>query len=144
MTLSPEREAEIRAGAAQGDAYRYTTDADRDAMCLLLAELDRLRMFGEQEHAERGVELERLRGIITRAQNAADSGDLDAVRAALADACPRCKGSGIDPEYSSPGCTDPDRGAEPPNLEPCVACQYPLEAELVDDAAVVPAGGEGQ
>jgi hypothetical protein len=42
MTLSPEREAEIRAGAAQGDAYRYTTDADRDAMCLLLAEVERL------------------------------------------------------------------------------------------------------
>lgn len=40
--------------------------------------------------------------------------------------CPRCKGSGIDPEHSSPGCTDPDRGAEPPNLEPCIACQYPI------------------
>lgn len=50
--------------------------------------------------------------------------------------CPRCNGSGIDPEHSSPGCTDPDRGAEPPNLEPCIACQYPIPAprELEDDA----------
>jgi hypothetical protein len=87
----------------------------------------------------------KLRDIITRAQNAVDAGDMEAVRAALSDACPRCKGSGIDPEHSSPGCTDPDLGAEPPNLEPCIACQYPLaEAELIDDAAVVPAGGEPQ
>jgi hypothetical protein len=60
-----------------------------------------------------------------------------AVNAALEGECARCHGSGVDPEHSSPGCTDPDRGAEPPNLEPCVACQYPAGAPQsdVNDAA---------
>lgn len=65
----------------------------------------------ERTFAEQQAELDRLRDLITRAQNAVDSGDLDAVRAAL---------SGPVPVAPLP------------------------EAELVDDAAVVPAAGEPQ
>lgn len=38
--------------------------------------------------------------------------------------CPRCKGSGIDPEDSSPGSWNCDY-PEPPGLEPCRDCQFP-------------------
>jgi hypothetical protein len=37
--------------------------------------------------------------------------------------CPRCDGSGIDPEHSDEGCSTPGE-EEPPALEPCIACQY--------------------
>lgn len=47
--------------------------------------------------------------------------------------CDRCRGSGIDPEYSYPGCCTPGE-EEPPDLEPCTACQYP------DAAATAPPG----
>lgn len=42
--------------------------------------------------------------------------------------CPRCKGSGIDPEDSHPaeGPSEYSMG-EPPVLEPCRACQFPPE-----------------
>ena len=40
--------------------------------------------------------------------------------------CPRCEGTGIDPEYSHPaeGSSYYSMG-EPEWLEPCIACQYP-------------------
>lgn len=52
--------------------------------------------------------------------------------------CPRCKGSGIDPEDSTGAALDDHYGPEPPALEPCRDCQFPKPGkaprELEDDA----------
>lgn len=51
--------------------------------------------------------------------------------AELGQACPRCKGSGIDPEHSSGPDYQDGVIVGPGNLEPCIACQFPTEAEIV-------------
>jgi NAD-dependent SIR2 family protein deacetylase len=41
--------------------------------------------------------------------------------------CPRCKDSGIDPEFSTPDIVTPGE-EQPGSLEPCIACQFPAAA----------------
>lgn len=46
--------------------------------------------------------------------------------------CQRCRGTGIDPEHSHSGMYD-DGYMEPPVLEPCVDCSFPVS--LIKDPA---------